>query len=253
MLLLLCLMIMIQWNGLVLWWRTIDGPFRAFFFVCVFSVVFSSVPGAHFLVHASKTKMVMYVVFIVLATKARRRRWWCTLLLLLLLLLPRRFLLITRDTNNQTHDGIAQTSSSLFVLWCISVHCWFHRFRAYFLFVRTHLYKTKSGMTYFEVFMYVRIILPPSLGSTTINNYVYCNKIVVERTRLHLKVRHMNIIDISNRKRPAWFSWRTHWPQIKAVTGDHCNQDRSHTQKPIYFSIFTTHIWTWLLCPPVLF
>ena len=36
------------------------------------------------------------------------------------------------------------------------------------------------------------------------------------------------------------------------ITGDHSNQDPRYTQKPIYYTIFAKHIWSWLLCSPVI-
>ena len=36
------------------------------------------------------------------------------------------------------------------------------------------------------------------------------------------------------------------------ITGDHSNQDLRSALKPIYSPFFTNHIWSWLLCPPVI-
>ena len=36
------------------------------------------------------------------------------------------------------------------------------------------------------------------------------------------------------------------------TTGDHSNQDLRSALKPIYSPFFANHIWSWLLCPPVI-
>ena len=36
------------------------------------------------------------------------------------------------------------------------------------------------------------------------------------------------------------------------ITADHSKKDLRYTQKPIYLSIFTYNIWSYLLCPPVI-
>ena len=36
------------------------------------------------------------------------------------------------------------------------------------------------------------------------------------------------------------------------VTGDHIQQDRRYTQKPIYLAFFTSNTWSYLLCSPVI-
>ena len=47
----------------------------------------------------------------------------------------------------------------------------------------------------------------------------------------------------------GWTTWD--YSLLSLFTGDHSNQDPRYTQKPIYYTIFAKHIWSWLLCSPV--
>ena len=39
---------------------------------------------------------------------------------------------------------------------------------------------------------------------------------------------------------------------LLVFTGGHINQDPPYTQKPIYYNFFADHIWSLLLCSPVI-
>ena len=39
--------------------------------------------------------------------------------------------------------------------------------------------------------------------------------------------------------------------QTLTITGGQINQDPPYTQKPIYYTFFADHIWSWILCSPV--
>ena len=45
---------------------------------------------------------------------------------------------------------------------------------------------------------------------------------------------------------------RTRPSPTSTITGGHINQDPPYTQKPIYYTFFANHIWSLLLCSPVI-